>query len=316
MDDRIALLGANGNGKSTLAKLLADRLAPLAGEIRRGPKLRVGYFAQHQTDELVESDNPIDHMTRALPRASPPQVRAQLARFGLDADRAETPVASLSGRREGAAAAVARHARGAAAADPGRAHQPPRHRRARGAGEGAGRLPGRGAADHPRSASGRADRRPAVAGRRRHGAAVRRRSGRLPRAARRARAPGDRSRTPAPAATSAANAPMPAPRWRRCASRRAMPRRGWRGWPRNGRRSRRRWPTRRSMSPRARPRWPPPTRAWPRSGSSPPRPKRNGWPPRRRWKRRPDALTNSCRISLAPARLRNEPAASYRGSPT
>ena len=97
MDDRIALLGANGNGKSTLAKLLADRLAPLAGEIRRGPKLRVGYFAQHQTDELVESDNPIDHMTRALPRASPPQVRAQLARFGLDADRAETPVANLSG---------------------------------------------------------------------------------------------------------------------------------------------------------------------------------------------------------------------------
>jgi ATP-binding cassette, subfamily F, member 3 len=97
MDDRIALLGANGNGKSTLAKLLASRLAPLSGELRRGPKLRVGYFAQHQTEELVESDNPIDHMTRALPRASPPQVRAQLARFGLDADRAETPIANLSG---------------------------------------------------------------------------------------------------------------------------------------------------------------------------------------------------------------------------
>ena len=96
-DDRIALLGANGNGKSTLAKLLADRLEPQSGEIRRGPKLRVGYFAQHQTEELVESETPIDHMTRALPRASPPQVRAQLARFGLDADRAETPVANLSG---------------------------------------------------------------------------------------------------------------------------------------------------------------------------------------------------------------------------
>jgi ATP-binding cassette subfamily F protein 3 len=97
MDDRIALLGANGNGKSTLAKLLAARLDPLKGELRRGPKLRVGYFAQHQTDELVMDENPIDHMTRALPRATPTVVRSQLARFGLDASRAETPVANLSG---------------------------------------------------------------------------------------------------------------------------------------------------------------------------------------------------------------------------
>jgi ATP-binding cassette, subfamily F, member 3 len=97
MDDRIALLGANGNGKSTLAKLLAGRLAPLAGEMRRGPKLRVGYFAQHQTDELIAEESPIAHMTRALPAANPPKVRAQLARFGLDANRAETPVANLSG---------------------------------------------------------------------------------------------------------------------------------------------------------------------------------------------------------------------------
>jgi ATP-binding cassette subfamily F protein 3 len=97
MDDRIALLGANGNGKSTLAKLLADRLPVLAGEIRRGQKLRVGYFAQHQTEELVEAETPIDHMARTLPRASPAQQRAQLARFGLDADRAETSVANLSG---------------------------------------------------------------------------------------------------------------------------------------------------------------------------------------------------------------------------
>jgi ATP-binding cassette subfamily F protein 3 len=96
-DDRIALLGANGNGKSTLAKLLSDRLPPLTGEMRRGPKLRVGYFAQHQTDELTEKETPIDHMARALPRANPSQVRSQLARFGLDADRAETPVGNLSG---------------------------------------------------------------------------------------------------------------------------------------------------------------------------------------------------------------------------
>ncbi len=97
MDDRIALLGANGNGKSTLAKLLADRLMPLSGEMRRGPRLKVGYFAQHQTDELVATENPVDHMTRALPRATQTQVRSQLARFGLDADRADTPVANLSG---------------------------------------------------------------------------------------------------------------------------------------------------------------------------------------------------------------------------
>jgi len=97
MDDRIALLGANGNGKSTLAKLLASRLEPLAGTVRRSPKLRVGYFAQHQTDELVMDETPVHHMARALPRALPPQVRSQLARFGLDADRADTPVGSLSG---------------------------------------------------------------------------------------------------------------------------------------------------------------------------------------------------------------------------
>jgi ATP-binding cassette subfamily F protein 3 len=97
MDDRIALLGANGNGKSTLAKLLANRLPALSGEVRRGPKLKVGYFAQHQTEELVMDENPIDHMARALPNATPPKLRAQLARFGLDADRAETPIANLSG---------------------------------------------------------------------------------------------------------------------------------------------------------------------------------------------------------------------------
>jgi ATP-binding cassette subfamily F protein 3 len=97
MDDRIALLGANGNGKSTLAKLLAGRLDPMRGELRRGPRLRVGYFAQHQTDELILDDNPVDHMVRALPRATPTVVRSQLARFGLDAARAETPVANLSG---------------------------------------------------------------------------------------------------------------------------------------------------------------------------------------------------------------------------
>ncbi len=97
MEDRIALLGPNGNGKSTLAKLLAGRLEALSGTVFRGAKLRVGYFAQHQEEELEGAESPIDHMARALPRATPSQVRAQLARFGLDADRAETRVDSLSG---------------------------------------------------------------------------------------------------------------------------------------------------------------------------------------------------------------------------
>ena len=97
MEDRIALLGANGNGKSTLAKLIAGRLEPLAGTMGRNPRLKIGYFAQHQAEELVLNDTPVDHMSRALPKALPPVVRAQLARFGLDAERAETPVKDLSG---------------------------------------------------------------------------------------------------------------------------------------------------------------------------------------------------------------------------
>jgi ATP-binding cassette subfamily F protein 3 len=97
MDDRIALLGANGNGKSTLAKLIAGRLEAQQGEVRRAAKLRVGYFAQHQAEELVAGETAVAHMQRALPAASPPMVRSQLARFGLDADRAETPIGNLSG---------------------------------------------------------------------------------------------------------------------------------------------------------------------------------------------------------------------------
>jgi ATP-binding cassette subfamily F protein 3 len=97
MDDRIALLGANGNGKSTLAKLLAGRLTAQSGSLFRNPRLKVGYFAQHQTDELTMGETPIDHMARAIPQANVQQVRAQLARFGLDVDRANTKIQSLSG---------------------------------------------------------------------------------------------------------------------------------------------------------------------------------------------------------------------------
>ena len=97
MEDRIALLGTNGNGKSTLAKLLAGRLEPLRGRQFRTGNLRVGYFAQHQEEDLVMAETPYEHLARALPKATPPQVRAQAARFGLDADRVNTKVGAMSG---------------------------------------------------------------------------------------------------------------------------------------------------------------------------------------------------------------------------
>ena len=97
MEDRIALLGANGNGKSTFAKLLAGRLSPLRGTLAMARGLRVGFFAQHQADELIADESPVAHMARALPEAAPAMLRAQLARFGLDADRASTAARDLSG---------------------------------------------------------------------------------------------------------------------------------------------------------------------------------------------------------------------------
>ena len=96
-DDRIALLGANGNGKSTIAKLLAGRLEPLGGQVTRSPKLRVGYFAQHQTDELDVTVSALAQSSRIMPDAPEERVRAHLGRFGFTQERAETPIAVLSG---------------------------------------------------------------------------------------------------------------------------------------------------------------------------------------------------------------------------
>jgi ATP-binding cassette subfamily F protein 3 len=96
-DDRIALLGANGNGKSTLAKLLAGRLDPARGEVRRASRLKVGFFAQHQAEELDLAGTPLSHMRDALPKATDTQVRAQLARFGLQGEKAETRIGACSG---------------------------------------------------------------------------------------------------------------------------------------------------------------------------------------------------------------------------
>jgi ATP-binding cassette subfamily F protein 3 len=96
-DDRIALLGANGQGKSTLSKLLADRLSPMAGRKIASSKLRVGYFAQHQVDELHLDETPLQHITRLRPTEPPAKLRARLAAGGLGADIATTEVGRLSG---------------------------------------------------------------------------------------------------------------------------------------------------------------------------------------------------------------------------
>ncbi len=96
-DDRIALLGRNGEGKSTLSKLLAGKLEAMDGRITSSSKLRIGYFAQHQVDELHLDETPLDHVRRERPDDAPPRLRARLASFGLGADQAETRVGKLSG---------------------------------------------------------------------------------------------------------------------------------------------------------------------------------------------------------------------------
>ncbi len=96
-DDRIALLGRNGEGKSTLSKLLAGKLQAEAGKLHRAGKLRIGYFAQHQVDELHIDETPIQHVRRLRPDEAPARLRARLAGFGLMADQAETLVGKLSG---------------------------------------------------------------------------------------------------------------------------------------------------------------------------------------------------------------------------
>jgi len=96
-DDRIALLGKNGQGKSTLAKLLSDRLPLMAGKQVNSSKLRVGFFAQHQVDELIVEETPLQHMIAARPGVMQSKLRAQLAGFGLGPEQAETEVGRLSG---------------------------------------------------------------------------------------------------------------------------------------------------------------------------------------------------------------------------
>ena len=96
-DDRVALVGRNGNGKTTLARLLAGQLKLAGGSVAASGKLRVGYFAQHQIEELVADETPLQHMERLLPAAKSGEVRAQLGRFGFSGDKAMLKVRQLSG---------------------------------------------------------------------------------------------------------------------------------------------------------------------------------------------------------------------------
>jgi ATP-binding cassette, subfamily F, member 3 len=96
-DDRIALLGANGNGKSTLAKLLAGRMELQAGSQHRSRRLRTGYFAQHQIEDLIPEETPYDHLARLMPNRAPTELRSRLGHFGFSQDKAFVQVAALSG---------------------------------------------------------------------------------------------------------------------------------------------------------------------------------------------------------------------------
>ena len=95
--ERIALLGANGNGKSTFAKLLADLLVPERGTVTRAPGLGVGYFAQHQIDMLEPEGTAFGHLARLMPDAEPARIRARLGAFGFGEEKADVAVAALSG---------------------------------------------------------------------------------------------------------------------------------------------------------------------------------------------------------------------------
>ena len=96
-DDRIALLGSNGNGKSTFCKVLASKLAPFSGTLTRSNKLEVAYFAQHQLDELSGAPTPYAHVAARMSGQPEAKIRARCARLGFQGPKADTPVSHISG---------------------------------------------------------------------------------------------------------------------------------------------------------------------------------------------------------------------------
>ena len=96
-DDRIALLGANGNGKSTLAKVLSHRLLLMSGKMTLAKKMKIAYFSQHQTEELDVEKTPYEMLSEQMPLATETQIRAQLGAFGLNKAKSDTLISSLSG---------------------------------------------------------------------------------------------------------------------------------------------------------------------------------------------------------------------------
>ena len=97
MDDRIALLGPNGNGKSTFIRLLAGRLKRLSGELTKSKKLKIGYFAQHQAEELTANSTAFEHLKLVHPNETEKHLRAHLGRFGFQGEQTNTKVSNLSG---------------------------------------------------------------------------------------------------------------------------------------------------------------------------------------------------------------------------
>ena len=193
-DDRIALLGSNGNGKSTLVKLIAARLTAQEGTVTRAPKLKIAYFAQHQLDELNPHDSVYQHLRELMPDASESKVRAVAGSIGFSGQTADTAVEKLSGGEKARLMLGLATFRGTAPPDPGRADQPSRHRQPCRADRGDQRLSRRDNPGLARPPPARRLRRPLVAGRQWPGCAVRRRPRRLPAAradgSRRHRCPG------------------------------------------------------------------------------------------------------------------------------